>query len=186
MTEKSITTQAYLLWIDLEMTGLNPDVDVILEESSYITDFNFEILAESNYRVFHDRQRLRKLFDQNEWWKKYPENQKQFLDNLDQGLSLRVVEDRLLDQIDKTINTADSIIYLAGNTIYSDRRFISKYWPKLDQKLHYRMFDVSSFKILMFHKFGVNYEKEEIHRSLIDIQESIKEIKFYLDFFKHE
>lgn len=185
MTKKSIIPKAYLLWIDLEMTGLNPDTDIILEESSYITDFNFETLAESNYRVFHDRERVKKLFDKNEWWKKYPENQKQFLDNLDKGLSLRVIEDQLLEQINKIVKPDDAI-YLAGNSIHSDRKFITKYWPTLDQRLHYRMLDVSSFKIIMFHKFGIDYEKENTHRSLIDIQESIDEIKYYLNFFQHE
>ncbi len=174
---------AFLFWVDLEMTGLDPDHDVILEESSFLTDFDFNILAKSNYRVFHNQQSLIPLFKQNIWWLDYPKNQQQFLDNVSKGYKIKIVEDRILDQLNKyTGDTND--IFLAGNSIYSDRKFIARYMPRLDNRLHYRMLDVSSFKILMNFKYNLEFNKDNNHRALLDIKESIDELKYYLQFFK--
>ena len=73
---------------------------------------------------------------------------------------------------------------LAGNTIHWDRRFIRRYWPQLEAKLHYRMLDVSSFKIIMQSRFSHYIKSKEVHRALDDIRESIAELKNYLEYFK--
>src|ERR1019366_1980883 len=75
---------------------------------------------------------------------------------------------------------------LAGNSIHTDRTFIKQYFPKFDLKLHYRMVDVSSWKVIMNSKFGVVFDKDATHRAFDDIQASIAELQFYLDWFnKH-
>ena len=70
---------------------------------------------------------------------------------------------------------------LAGNSIMQDRIFIDKYFEKLSNRLHYRMVDVSSFKIVMTNKFEIEYRKQNSHRALDDIRESIGELRYYLD-----
>jgi oligoribonuclease len=76
---------------------------------------------------------------------------------------------------------------LAGNSIHNDRKFIERWWPGLDLKLHYRMLDVSSLKIFMQGRHGVEFEKREVHRAFDDIQASIAELQYYLEWLqKHE
>jgi oligoribonuclease len=183
MSQLKNNQPALLLWVDLEMTGLDPEYDVILEESSFLTDFDFNVLSKSSYRIFHNQQNLEKLFKQNLWWQEHLDNQKQFLDNIDKGYKIEVVEDRMLDQINQYCDSTTDI-FLAGNSIHSDRKFIAKYMQRLDSRLHYRMLDVSSFKILMNFKYNLEFNKDNNHRSLLDIKESIDELKYYLQFFK--
>ncbi len=73
---------------------------------------------------------------------------------------------------------------LAGNSIHNDRQFIKQWWPELDLKLHYRMLDVSAWKVFMTARYGLQYEKKEAHRAYDDIQESIAELQYYLEWFK--
>ena len=78
-------------------------------------------------------------------------------------------------------NFGDETAILAGNSIYNDRKFIEKWWPEVASLLHYRMLDVTSFKILMENKLTDKFEKNDNHRALDDIGASIKELEFYLD-----
>jgi oligoribonuclease len=73
---------------------------------------------------------------------------------------------------------------LAGNSIYNDRMFIKQWMPSLDLKLHYRMLDVSAWKVFMQGRFGVSFKKPEVHRAFEDIQGSIAELEYYLNWFK--
>jgi oligoribonuclease len=77
----------------------------------------------------------------------------------------------------------EGLAVLAGNSIYNDRLFIKQWMPNLDLLLHYRMLDVSSFKVLMQGKYGEVFEKQDVHRAFDDIQASIAELQHYLDFF---
>jgi len=70
---------------------------------------------------------------------------------------------------------------LSGNSIHQDRRFIRQWWPQIEDRLHYRMLDVSSFKIIMQTKYGKEFAKKETHRALDDIKESIAELQYYLE-----
>jgi oligoribonuclease len=79
---------------------------------------------------------------------------------------------------------ADEPAILAGNSIHNDRNFIKQWWPDVDALLHYRMLDVSAFKILMQGKYGFEYEKKDAHRAFDDIQASIAELQDYLEWFK--
>lgn len=173
---------AKLLWVDLEMTGLDSHKDVILEVAAEVTDFNFKTLASYEARVQQKRETVVSRMQQNIWWKDYPANRDDFVNKLGQGKTSSGVEQELIRLVDEQFDGQPAI--LAGNSIYNDRKFIENWWPALDLKLHYRMLDVSAWKIFMQGKHGVVYEKKEVHRAFDDIQASIAELQYYLDWFK--
>jgi oligoribonuclease len=168
-----------LLWIDLEMTGLNANEDVILEVAAEVTDFSFKTSASYEARISYPKELIVERMQQNIWWRDFPENRDDFLNNLDKGKPLQMVENELVTFVEK--NFGDDPAILAGNSIHSDKRFIERWMPALDLKLHYRMLDVSSWKIVMMGKYGTEYEKKNTHRAFDDIQASIAELQFYLE-----
>jgi oligoribonuclease len=171
-----------LLWVDLEMTGLNPEKDVILEIAAEVTDFNFKTLGNYEARVKHDKQTVIPLFQANNWYRdKFPENRDDFIKTLDSAKPSEQVENEMVDFVTQHFGNEPAI--LAGNSIHNDRNFIRFWWPAFDLKLHYRMLDVSAWKIFMQAKFGVDFDKKEVHRAFDDIQASIAELQFYLDWF---
>ncbi len=170
-----------LLWVDLEMTGLDAQKDVILEVAVEITDFNFKTLASYEACVRQDRNVVIDRMQKNIWWKDYPVNRDGFIDKLADGKDPHEVEQEIMALIDELFGTEPAI--LAGNSIHNDRNFIKQWWPALDLKLHYRMLDVSALKILMQGKYGVPFEKKEVHRAFDDIQASIAELEHYLAWF---
>ncbi|HVW22966.1 MAG TPA: oligoribonuclease [Candidatus Saccharimonadales bacterium] len=171
-----------LIWIDLEMTGLDPQKDVILEVAAEITDFEFKTLASYEARVQQPREQVVERMQANIWWKDFPANRDDFINNLEQGKPSAQVEHELADLVAQ--HFGDESAVLAGNSIHNDRLFIKQWWPQLDLKLHYRMLDVSAWKVLMQGKYGVNFEKKEVHRAFDDIQASIAELQNYLEWFK--
>jgi oligoribonuclease len=168
-----------LLWVDLEMTGLEPTKDLILEVAAEVTDFNFKTLASYEARVTHKREAILHRMQLNTFWKDFPENRDDFVKKLDQGKPLHEVEQDLIALVEAEFGREPAV--LAGNSIHNDRNFIKQWWPALDLKLHYRMLDVSSFKILMQGKYGNEFEKKDVHRAFDDIQASIAELQFYLE-----
>lgn len=176
------TTPAKLLWVDLEMTGLDPSKDVLLEVAAEISDFNFKTLASYESRIKQPRAVVVERMRANTFWQDYPANREEFLAKLNDGKASKEVETELLELVNKHFGSEPAV--LAGNSIHNDRSFIKQYWPTLDLKLHYRMLDVSAFKILMQGKYGVVYEKKDVHRAFDDIQASIAELQHYLDWFK--
>ncbi len=170
-----------LLWVDLEMTGLDAQNDVILEVAAEITDMNFKTIVSYEACVRQDKDVVVNRMQKNIWWKEYPVNRDNFVNKLSSGKEALVVQQELIDIIDEQFGSEPAI--LAGNSIHNDRNFIRQWWPALDLKLHYRMLDVSSFKILMQGKYGVEFEKKEVHRAFDDIQASIAELQYYLAWF---
>ena len=174
-----------LLWVDLEMTGLEPDKDVILEVAAEVTDFDFKTLASYEARIKHKREVVVSRMQKNIWWKDFPENRDEFVHKLEQGKTLHEVEKELIALVDAEFGRQPAV--LAGNSIHNDRNFIKQWWPALDLRLHYRMLDVSSFKILMQGKYKKEFEKKDVHRAFDDIQASIAELQYYLEWLhKHE
>jgi len=171
-----------LLWVDLEMTGLDPNRDVILEVAAEITDFDFKTLASYEARVKQKRAVVLERLQANVWYKDYPANRDDFVNNLDKGKPSEQVEQELIALIDQQFGEEPAI--LAGNSIHNDRLFIKCGWPALDLKLHYRMLDVTSLKIIMQGKNGIEFEKKEAHRAFDDIQASIAELQYYLEWLK--
>lgn len=170
-----------LLWVDLEMTGLDTEQDVILEVAAEVTDFNFKTLATYEACVRQPHDLIVERMQKNIWWKDYPENRDDFLRRCKAGKSGRQIEQDLIALIDEHFGSEPAV--LAGNSIHNDRNFIKYWWPALDLKLHYRMLDVSAWKIFMQGRFGVRFEKKEVHRAFDDIQASIAELQHYLEWF---
>jgi len=169
------------LWIDLEMTGLVPEQDVILEVAAEITGVDLETLDSYESRIQHNREYVLKRFNENSWWKGFPENRDDFLMHLSTSKSLAAVEKELIALVDHYFGSEPAV--LAGNSIHSDRAFIKKWMPELELRLHYRMLDVTSWKLIMESVYGVVFEKPEVHRAFEDIQASIAELQYYLGWF---
>jgi oligoribonuclease len=169
-----------VLWVDLEMTGLDAQADVILEVAAEVTDFNFKTLASYEACVRQPKEVVVDRMQKNIWWADYPENRDEFVRKLEQGKPSEQVEQELIALVEEHFGNEPAV--LGGNSIHNDRNFIKQWWPALDLKLHYRMLDVSSWKIVMQGKYGANFEKKEVHRAFDDIQASIAELQYYLEF----
>ncbi len=167
-----------LLWVDLEMTGLEPETDQIIEVAALVTDWEFTELDQYEAVVKHDRTSIKKLLQANPWWETVPESRDALLEKVEKGVPATDIQQQLLVLIKK--HFADQPAVLAGNSIHQDRRFIRKYWSMVDAKLHYRMLDVSAWKIVAEGKYGLSFDKQKAHRAMDDIRESIAELQFYL------
>lgn len=164
------------------MTGLDPENDVILEVAAEVTDFDFKTLANYETMVQQPRDIVVDRMQKNTWWADFPSNRDEFIGKLDKARPSAEVEQELLALVDT--HFGDEAVVLAGNSIYNDRKFIAKAWPELTLKLHYRMLDVSAWKVFMQAKYDVVFEKKEVHRAFDDIQASIAELQYYLEYFK--
>ncbi len=172
--------RAKLLWIDLEMTGLNPEKDRILELAAIATGWDLESIAEMTavVRVPDSLMEERMV---GEFWEKNSESRNALIAQNAIGKSASEVERQLLAFIDQYFGQE---IILAGNSIHQDRKFIDREWPEVAKRLHYRMLDVSAWKVYFEGAKGKKFIKREAHRALDDIQGSIEELKWYLSFMK--
>lgn len=168
--------KAKLLWIDLEMTGLDPEKDRILELAAIATGWDLEPMAEMT-AVVKVPEKLMKERMVGEFWEKNAESRDGLMKQNAEGGNVREVEKKLLEFIDKWFGKE---VILAGNSIHQDRKFIDREWPEVSQRLHYRMLDVSAWKVVMEGKYGKKFVKREAHRALDDIRGSIGELKWYL------
>ena len=175
MTDKN-EVPTKLLWVDLEMTGLDFNKDVILEIAVEVTDFNFKTIASYEAVIKQPEEVLSKM---NEW----ATTQHNASGLVERIRSTGRPEDEVKHEFVGFIKAqfGDELAILAGNSIHNDRKFIDRWWPEVAELLHYRMLDVSSFKILMQGKYGVVFEKNNSHRAFDDIQASIAELQFYLE-----
>ncbi|MBR6168386.1 oligoribonuclease [Candidatus Saccharibacteria bacterium] len=167
--------KATLLWVDLEMTGLSPVDDRILEVAAIATDWDFNEFDTFTAVVKCDEKLMRERMV-GEFWEKNRESFEALMAQNSDGKAPEVVEKELLKFVKK--NFGDTV-YLAGNSIHQDRKFIEREWPKLDAKLHYRMLDVSAWKIYFENALHRSFAKPENHRALDDIRGSIEELKWY-------
>ena len=168
-----------LVWIDCEMTGLNPETDCLVEVAVVITNSELELLDEGLDVVIKPRP---------ESWNNMSEfvrnmhTESGLINEVENGLSLEDAEQVILDYVKKFVPNAKEAP-LAGNTIGTDRMFLNKYMPQLDQHLHYRNIDVSSIKELTRRWYPRVYfqlpKKDGGHRALADILESIQELRYY-------
>lgn len=171
--------KAQLLWCDMEMTGLDPERDLALEIAVIATDWDFNEIAEFSSGIGQDVSTVGVLLDANNFYKKYPENRKALLELTDKSPSETIVEKQLQEFVKKHFDLGKPVI-LAGNSIHQDRRFIRRRMPFFDQLLHYRMLDVTAWKVVFEGKYGAKYDKKEAHRALDDVRESIGELQFYM------
>ena len=172
--------KAKLLWIDLEMTGLEPEKDKILEVAAIATDLELNEIAnlEAVVKVDEDLMKSRMV---GEFWEKNKTSYDALFAQNASGEPVKAVEKKLLDFLDQNFGTE---IYLAGNSIHQDRKFIEREMPELNKRLHYRMLDVSAWKIYFENAKKKKFQKPEAHRALDDINGSIEEFKWYLTFLK--
>ena len=170
-----------LLWMDLEFTDFDYPNCCVLEVSVEVTDFNFRTLASYEARIKNDPDVLVKRFALNTFWQDYSGNRDDFMKHNADAKDSKTVEAELIALVEEQFGNEPAI--LAGNSIQSDRAVIKAHWPALDLKLHYRMLDVSSFKVLMQGKYGVKFDKDSPHRAFEDVQASIAELQYYLDCF---
>ena len=176
----SRTRPAVLLWIDLEMTGLDPTKDKILEVAAIATDMRLNEIAtyEAVVKVDDELMKSRMIGD---FWEKNRKSRDALIVQNASGKPVKEVERELLAFISKYFGKE---IYLAGNSIHQDRKFIEREMPELNSKLHYRMLDVSAWKIYFEQALHKKFTKPENHRALDDINGSIEELKWYLTFLK--
>lgn len=167
------------LWVDLEMSGLDVQKCRILEVAAIVTDGNFKPLEEYHSVVFQPQA----VLDAMDEWCTENHGKSGLTALVPKGKKEDQVEKELLALIDKYFKKEERPI-LSGNSIGQDRKFIDQYMPALSKKLHYRMLDVTSYKVVFQDRFQITYNKKGTHRALDDIHESIAELNHYLAHFK--
>lgn len=167
-----------LVWIDLEMTGLDPNHDRIVEMATIITDSELNVIEEGPVLAITQPQ---SLLDGMDDWNQTHHSASGLLDRIaSEGVSETEAQALTLAFLEKHVppNSAP----LCGNTIWQDRRFLARYMPTLEAYLHYRMIDVSSIKELAkrWHpNIAGGVQKTNQHTALADIRESIEELRYY-------
>lgn len=171
-----------LVWIDLEMTGLNPEVDRIIEIATVITDSDLNVVAQGPVFAVHQSDELLAGMDA---WNTKTHN--------GSGLVKRVQESQITEaEAEKQTlafireHVGKNHSPLCGNSIWQDRRFLAKYMPEMEAYFHYRLVDVSTLKELSKRwnpRVYKDLDKDAKHEALADILESIDELKHYRDTF---
>ncbi len=171
-----------LIWLDLEMTGLNPDTDLIIEIATIVTDKHLNVLAEGPLFAIHQSETV--LLGMDDW------NRKQHAGS---GLSERVrnseidedsAQQSTLEFLQTWVEKGRSPI--CGNSICQDRRFLARHMPSLEKFFHYRNLDVSTLKELAQRwapRVASNFKKSGTHLALDDVRESIRELQYYREHF---
>ncbi len=163
----------------MEMTGLDPVCDWPLEVAMIVTDWDMKELASWEGVIHHPPSKLAAKFDANrEFWDQQSDARRGLEAQNTHGMSREVFETELLAFLDEQFD--EGKILLAGNSIHQDRRFIAQWLPRFDARLHYRMLDVSAWKVVFEGRYNKKFAKPEEHRALQDIRGSIMELKYYL------
>ncbi len=171
-----------LVWMDLEMTGLDPETNRIIEIATIITDSHLHVLAEGPVIAIHQAQALLDAMDD---WNKRTHGETGLIERVNNSpYTERQAEAETLAFIQEFVPCNRSP--LCGNSIYQDRRFLRRYMPELEQWFHYRNLDVSTVKELARRWAPAVYDglnKKNTHKALDDIRDSIEELRYYRDHF---
>jgi oligoribonuclease len=171
-----------LVWIDLEMTGLNPDTDKIIEIATIVTDSDLNILAEGPELVIHQNQETMDAMD--EWCTVHHGQSGLTKRVLESKISCAEAEQQTIEFLKEWVDAGASP--LCGNSIGQDRRFMVRYMPELEKLFHYRNIDVSTIKELgrrWAPEMVDAHKKSGTHLALQDIRESISELQHYREHF---
>jgi oligoribonuclease len=172
----------HLVWIDLEMTGLNPDIDRIIEIATIVTDKDLNILAQGPVIAVHQSDEALAAMDD---WNQLHHGQSGLIDRVKASR----IEDAEAEQLTMAflkewVPARTSPI--CGNSIGQDRRFLVRYMPELEAYFHYRNLDVSTLKELAARwapALNEGFKKQSKHQALDDIIESIEELRYYREHF---
>lgn len=171
-----------LIWIDLEMTGLDTLNDDIIEIATIVTDSHLNVLAEGPVFAIKVADRILNSMDD---WNTKQHGQSGLIDRVRRSqTTLEQAEQATIDFLSKWVNSGNSP--MCGNSICQDRRFLARQMPKLEQFFHYRNLDVSSVKELCYRwrpDVLQTFEKKSSHLALDDIRDSIRELKHYREYF---
>lgn len=177
-----MTESDHLVWIDLEMTGLSPSVNVILEIATIVTDAALNIVAEGpNIAIFQPQGALNKM---DEWNTQHHSDSGLIKRVQNSGYDVVRAEQETLDFLHQHVMPGTSP--MCGNSVHMDRQFLARYMPKLAAFFHYRNCDVSTVKELAKRwspELYESFQKESVHLALEDIKESIDELRFYKQHF---
>lgn len=178
-----MTAKKYLVWMDLEMTGLEPERDVIIEIATIITDDNLNVIAEGPVVAVHQPDLLLAAMDE---WNTRTHGESGLVERVrNSSISAAEAEKKTIEFLQEYgIEPGSSP--LCGNSIHQDRRFLVKYMPALEAFMHYRNIDVSTVKELAKRwkpEVVDTFEKSGSHQALDDIRESIAEMKHYRQHF---
>ncbi|SFR49198.1 oligoribonuclease [Pseudidiomarina maritima] len=167
-----------LIWIDLEMTGLTPDYDHIIEIATIVTDYELNVLAEGPVIAVHQSQaNLDKMDD----WNVRTHSQSGLVERVKASkVNEQQASDATIEFLQQWVTAGSSP--MCGNSICQDRRFLAKHMPELEAYFHYRNLDVSTLKQLAKYwapDVANGLTKQGAHTALADIRESIEELKYY-------
>lgn len=167
-----------LVWVDMEMSGLQPETDRILEIAMIVTDGDLNIVAEGPVLVVHQEDAV---LDRMDAWNKGTHGKSGLIDKVKASTLTEVeVEAECLAFLKQHVKS--SISPMCGNTIHQDRRFMNRYMPKLEAYFHYRNIDVSTIKELCKRwqpEIAKGFSKQQAHTALADIIESVDELRYY-------
>lgn len=172
----------HLIWIDLEMTGLNPDTDLIIEIATIVTDKDLNILAQGPVIAVHQSDEALAAMDD---WNQLHHGQSGLIDRVKASTINDAEAERLTIEFLKQWVPANTSP-ICGNSIGQDRRFLVRYMPELEAYFHYRNIDVSTLKELAARWVPAlkdGFKKETKHQALDDIIESIEELRYYREHF---
>lgn len=175
-----------LIWIDLEMTGLNPEKERIIEMAIIITDAQLNLVAESPVFAIHQSDELLNAMDS--WNTKQHSSSGLVKRVRDSEMTEEIAQREMIEFLKRYVPAGKSP--MCGNSVYQDRRFLYRYMPELERYFHYRLIDVSTLKELARHWAPSVYaglQKETKHLALDDIRDSVEELKYYREkLFKPE
>jgi oligoribonuclease len=167
-----------LVWVDMEMSGLLPETDRILEIAMIVTDGDLNIVAEGPVLVVHQEDAV---LDRMDTWNKGTHSKSGLIDKVKASILTEAeVEAECLAFLKQHVKS--SISPMCGNTIHQDRRFMNRYMPKLEAYFHYRNIDVSTIKELCKRwqpEVAKGFSKQQAHTALADIIESVEELRYY-------
>jgi len=178
MTADQFNRKDSLVWLDLEMTGLDPDRDQIIEIATVVTDKHLVVLAEGPVLAVHQNDTVLASMDE---WNTNQHSSSGLVERVrNSTTSVREAELETLGFLRQFIDPGTSP--MCGNSICQDRRFLARHMPELTAFFHYRNLDVSSLKILAqlwAPDVAARFNKQATHLALADIHDSIRELRFY-------